>query len=95
MPGVIQKVGFSATGLGNYVEMKNGDFVVIYGHLHTSIGTEGDMIKAGDTIGISGTTGRSTGEHLHLSIKYKGKTVNPLPIINFIQRFNKENDSQN
>lgn len=85
MPGRITKVGYEKKGLGNYVVIEHGDFTTTYGHLHTSIGTKGDYVKAGEEIGISGSTGRSTGEHLHLGIKFKGKHTDPLPIIQFIK----------
>ncbi len=85
MPGTITKIGFDKKGLGNYVSVLFSDFLITYAHLKSSIGTEGDVVKAGDVVGISGSTGRSTGDHLHLSIKYRGKYVDPLPILRFIQ----------
>lgn len=85
MPGKIVDVGYQRKGLGNYVKVQNGDFLVIYGHLRQSIGSIGDLLEAGDIIGISGSTGRSTGEHLHLSVKFRGKHVNPEPILKYIE----------
>lgn len=83
--GKIKKVGFEKSGYGNYITIESGDFEFTYAHLRTTIGSKGDSIKAGDEIGISGNTGRSTGEHLHLTIKNKGKTVDPDPILNYIR----------
>jgi murein DD-endopeptidase MepM/ murein hydrolase activator NlpD len=85
MPGTIKEIGFDKKGLGNYVKVSFSDFLITYAHLKTSIGSEGDVIKAGDVIGISGSTGRSTGDHLHISVKFKGKYIDPLPILQFIQ----------
>lgn len=83
MPGRIKSVGHKKA-LGNYVELEHGDWTVIYGHLHTTVGKKGDLVKAGQSVGISGSTGRSTGEHLHVSISYKGKRVDPHPVITYI-----------
>lgn len=84
MPGKITKIGYEKKGLGNYVKVKHGDFETIYGHLHTSIGTEGDIVNAGTVVGLSGSTGRSTGEHLHFSVKFKNNYVDPKPILEYI-----------
>jgi murein DD-endopeptidase MepM/ murein hydrolase activator NlpD len=85
MPGRIRSVGYRK-GLGNYVELEHGDYVVTYGHLHTTVGKKGDEVKAGQSVGISGSTGRSTAEHLHLSMSYKGKRLDPHPIVTYICR---------
>ena len=84
MPGKIIKIGYEKKGLGNYVKIEHGDFESIYGHLHTSIGTEGDLVNAGTVIGLSGSTGKSTGEHLHLAIKFKSNYIDPKPILDYI-----------
>lgn len=90
MPGRIKEVGFKKNGLGNYVVIDHGEFQITYGHLHTSIGTKGDYVNAGDIIGLSGNTGRSTGEHLHLTVKYQGKIINPEPVITYIDKYLKQ-----
>ena len=85
MPGKIKKIGYEKKGLGNYIKISHGEFEVTYGHLHTVLGEEGDFIEAGERVGISGNTGKSTGEHLHLAIKFKGKYVDPFPILNYLK----------
>lgn len=85
MPGRIEDIGYKKS-LGNYIEISHGDFTVTYGHLHTVIGRKGDYLHAGQSVGISGSTGRSTGEHLHVSVKYKRKNINPYPFILYIVR---------
>lgn len=83
MPGRVEDIGYKKS-LGNYIEIEHGDFTVTYGHLHTVVGRKGDYLQAGQSVGISGSTGRSTGEHLHVSVKYKRKSINPYPFILYI-----------
>lgn len=83
MPGKVKKVAYSR-GLGNYIEVEHGEFISIYGHLAFVMVREGLNIKAGSVIGITGSTGRSTGDHLHFAIKYKGKVINPTPFLDLI-----------
>lgn len=86
MPGKIKKIGYNKM-LGNYIELEHGDFDVVYAHLHTITGHKGDMVKAGQSIGISGSTGRSTGDHLHVAMRYKNKSIDPFPLINYINKY--------
>ena len=83
MPGKVRKIGYNKV-LGNYIELDHGDFTVTYAHLHTVIGEKGDFVRAGQSVGITGNTGRSTGEHLHLSMRYKNKSVDPYPRVLYI-----------
>lgn len=86
MPGRIKSVGYKKK-LGNYIEIQHGDFTVLYGHLYTVMGRKGDSLEAGQSVGISGSTGRSTGEHLHVEVKYKGKRMNPHPFVLYISNY--------
>jgi len=75
--GIIIDSG-SDNGYGNHIEIdhKNG-YVTFYGHLDTrKVITEQEVLR-GDTIGTVGSTGISTGYHLHYKITYKGKSINP------------------
>lgn len=83
MPGVVTKTGKNK-GLGNYVEVKHGDFTSIYGHLYSVLVNAKQAVEAGQPIGISGSTGRSTGEHLHFQMEYQDKTIDPKPILDYI-----------
>lgn len=89
MHGRVRKIGYNKI-LGNYIELDHGDFTVTYAHLHTVIGEKGDYVRAGQSVGISGSTGRSTGEHLHLSMRYKDKSIDPLPIVRYIHEWRKQ-----
>ncbi|PSR51917.1 hypothetical protein AHMF7605_28835 [Adhaeribacter arboris] len=83
--GTIKKVAYSRS-LGNYVEVEHGEFKIIYGHLSQIMVREKMEITAGTVLGITGSTGRSTGEHLHFAIKHRGKAINPVPFLNLIYR---------
>ena len=82
-PGVVKKVGYDKRS-GNYVTLQHGDYTVSYCHLSRVIVKEKTPVLAGDIVGITGNTGRSTGEHLHLSCKIKGESLNPQKIIEYI-----------
>ena len=56
-------------------------FSSLYGHMTNYIVSEGDYVERGQTIGYVGTTGYSTGNHLHFTIYYNGGTVNPMGYI--------------
>lgn len=64
---------------GNWIGIDHGDGIyTIYMHMSQRIANEGDMVKRGDVIGLVGSTGRSTGNHLHFSVRKDGNYVNPL-----------------
>jgi len=66
-------------GLGNSVQIDHGDgFATTYAHLHSISVQAGQGVKQGEQIGAMGTTGHSTGPHLHLIVTYNGGIVNPL-----------------
>jgi len=67
---------------GNYVTINHGDgFSSLYAHMTHSVVSKGDYVEKGQLIGYMGSTGRSTGPHLHFSIFYNGSTVNPMNYI--------------
>ena len=72
-------------GNGSYVVINHGDgFSTSYLHLLENIPVSvGQKVKAGQVIGYMGSTGASTGPHLHFTIYYNGSTVNPADYINF------------
>ena len=67
------------SGYGNYITIKNGKNITLYGHMSSfkSGLATGDMVAKGDVIGYVGSTGRSTGPHLHLGYKIDGEWYNP------------------
>ena len=67
---------------GNYVTINHGDgFSSLYAHMTRYVVHKGDTVKKGQLIGYMGSTGRSTGPHLHFSIFYNGSSVNPMNYI--------------
>ena len=84
MPGKVKRVS-SDRRSGNYVVIEHGNYQSIYCHLTKSYVKRNEVVDAGQIIGLSGDTGLCTGEHLHFSLKYDGKYVDPEPFLNFIQ----------
>lgn len=71
-----------SSSAGYYVKIDHGDgFTSIYMHMTHYIVKKGDKVDAGEVIGYMGSTGTSTGSHLHFGITYKGKYVNPAKYI--------------
>ncbi len=70
--------------MGNYVTINHGDgFSTSYLHMTHDVVSKGQYVTAGQIIGYMGSTGVSTGPHLHFTIYYNGQTVNPADYINF------------
>ena len=66
-------------GYGNCVQISHGTGVVTYyAHMSAFAVKVGDVVKAGQTVGYVGSTGNSTGPHLHFTLYVGGTTVNPL-----------------
>ncbi len=79
--GVVTFAGWRG-GLGWTVEIKHEDgFVTVYGHNSRLLVKTGAEVKAGDVIARSGSTGRSTGPHVHYAILLNGKPVDPMKYI--------------
>ena len=78
--GIIEYSGWNGA-YGKYVRIKhNGTFKTAYAHLSKIYKKRGTKIKQGDIIGTLGSTGRSTGPHLHYEIIVSGRQINPLRI---------------
>ena len=80
-PGVISFAG-QRSGYGNCVEVDHGyGFKTRYGHLSGFVAGVGTPVKTGDVIGRMGSTGRSTGVHLHYEVWASGRLLNPTPFL--------------
>ncbi|MCL4638338.1 MAG: M23 family metallopeptidase [Olivibacter sp.] len=89
LSGKVKDSGYSAA-LGNYVRTEHidGKIELLYAHLSEYYYLIGETVSAGDPIGITGSTGRSTGDHLHLAVFLEGRHVDPLQFMSQILNFN-------
>lgn len=83
MHGIVVKTGQDRVS-GKYVTVRHGDFSVSYCHLSEWRVKKGDCVRPGDVVGISGSTGRSTGPHLHLTVRLGRRHINPVVLLQFI-----------
>lgn len=81
LAGTVKKVGYDSRS-GNYVILQHGEYTISYCHLSAVTVKENMPVLAGDVVGITGNTGRSTGEHLHVTCRRDGRC---LDMINFIK----------
>ena len=84
MDGKVEKVGYD-TRSGNYIILRHADFTISYCHLSKVHIAPGTPVFAGTIIGKSGSTGRATGEHLHIVTKHKGIIFNPKILFCYIK----------
>ncbi|HKW69720.1 MAG TPA: peptidoglycan DD-metalloendopeptidase family protein [Candidatus Dormibacteraeota bacterium] len=80
--GVVALVGTSSTGYGNYVVIAHsGGLDTLYGHLSTSLVHAGQTVTQGTAVGLEGSTGNSTGAHLHFELRIGQRPVDPTPYL--------------
>lgn len=80
--GVVVYAGWDNTGYGNRTDINHGNgYTTRYGHQSNIYVTAGQKVSRGQLIGQMGSTGRSTGTHLHFEIHYNGISLNPLSIL--------------
>lgn len=73
---------YSNSGYGNYVMLDHGDgYQTLYGHCASVVVNEGQQVQQGQLIAYVGSTGNSTGPHLHFEIRYQNERINPLNYI--------------
>lgn len=69
-------------GYGNYVEINHGgEIQTRYGHMSQLLVQPGARVSRGQQIGLMGSTGRSTGSHLHYEVRVDGRPINPVPFL--------------
>ena len=82
--GVVRITRYERRGYGYYTVVRHSNGLeTLYAHLSKFIAKQGDTLKAGDPVGRGGSTGRSTGYHLHFEVRYLGNPINPNDIIDF------------
>lgn len=89
LDGTVKKTGEDKRS-GKYIIIQYGEFQVSYCHLSRIWIKQGTEVKPGEVVGITGNTGRSTGEHLHITCRKNNKYVDPAILIQFIKEV-KEN----
>ena len=82
--GVVRIQAWDGGGYGNYILVRHyNGLETIYGHLSKALVPVGTFVKAGQLIGYGGSTGRSTGSHLHFEVRYQGNPINPALMYDF------------
>jgi murein DD-endopeptidase MepM/ murein hydrolase activator NlpD len=80
--GVVALVGSTSSGYGNYVVIAHsGGLDTLYGHLSTGLVKIGQSVVQGQPIGLEGSTGNSTGAHLHFELRINQRPVDPAPYL--------------
>jgi murein DD-endopeptidase MepM/ murein hydrolase activator NlpD len=80
--GIVGRSEYNNGGYGNLVEINHGPGIQTrYGHLSQRIAQAGQRVRRGQLIGLMGSTGRSTGSHLHYEVRIDGRAVNPIPFM--------------
>ena len=87
--GYVESIGQDSRS-GRFVVLRHGDYQISYCHLSTVKATEGEEVLAGDVVGVTGNTGRSTGEHLHITCRLNGERIDPYKVLLEIRNIRKE-----
>jgi murein DD-endopeptidase MepM/ murein hydrolase activator NlpD len=87
--GTVDFAGWNG-GYGQMVSVKHSDgYTSIYGHMQRFIVSRGQSVRAGQVIGYVGSTGYSTGPHLHLELRRYGQLINPMQVPGIRRAFNR------
>ncbi len=88
LPGRVKLVKYDPKGYGHYVVMAHeGGMETRYAHLSVPLVSMGDYVTTGEPIALSGSSGNSTGPHLHFETRYMGKAVDPRTVFDFSSGF--------
>ncbi len=80
--GIVSRAEHTTGGYGNLVQLEHGKGLETrYGHLSQILVHDGQSVHRGDLIALVGSTGRSTGSHLHYEVRIDGRAVNPMPFL--------------
>jgi hypothetical protein len=90
LPGKVLEVKYDANGYGHYVKLLHSaepwkcdaTVMTLYAHLEAPSVVVGQVLAQGDQVGVSGSTGNSTGPHLHFELRISNKAVDPEPYLN-------------
>lgn len=83
LDGIVERIGNDKRS-GNFITLRHGNYTISYCHLSHILVPQGRPVQAGTPIAITGSSGRSTAPHLHLSIKYKRKSIDVKVLLDYI-----------
>ena len=83
LDGIVERIGNDKRS-GNFITLRHGNYTISYCHLSHILVPQGRPVQAGTPIAITGSSGRSTAPHLHLSIKYKRKSIDAKVFLDYI-----------
>lgn len=89
--GKVIGVGYDPL-LGNFIKIRHLNYEVSYGHLSQIRVSEDDEVLPGSELGISGSSGKATGDHLHLTIKKGKEYINPTLFIQIISKLSTKDE---
>jgi murein DD-endopeptidase MepM/ murein hydrolase activator NlpD len=82
--GMVRVIQYDRRGFGNVVVVRHHNGLeTVYGHLFKVLVKPNQYLKASETVGLGGNTGRSTGAHLHFEIRYYGEPIDPRHVIDY------------
>ncbi len=82
--GVVRISKWDGSGYGNYLLVRHyNGLETLYGHLSRALVPVGTFVKAGQLIAYGGSTGHSSGSHLHFEVRYQGNPINPIQLYDF------------
>lgn len=85
--GKVRLTNYEPRGYGNYVILRHPNGLeTVYGHLNKFLVKPDQVVKSGQPIALGGSTGRSTGPHLHFETRYMGYAINPSAIFDFANK---------
>lgn len=85
LPGRVIRVGYDSRS-GKFVTVQSANYTVSYCHLSQQYVRQNDYVYAGQPLGLTGSTGAATGEHLHLTTKKDGKAFNPVILLKLVRK---------
>ncbi|WP_419788961.1 M23 family metallopeptidase [Mucilaginibacter sp. FT3.2] len=89
LEGTVTDAGYSKIS-GVFIKLDHGDFQSSYSHLSRIFVISGDTLTAGDPMAITGATGRVTGGHLHFSMRFRNRLVDPMALLQAFPKFNNQ-----
>lgn len=80
--GVVLRTGYDAKGYGHFIEVRHpNSLTTLYGHLSRVDVASGQAVEQGERIGLVGSTGRSTGPHLHFEVRRNNRQIDPTRVL--------------